>query len=269
MIQLPNTQLPAAALTELQEYQATIDAIAGYPARVVAAKTAFRAKNVATNATFKAVRITLSQMCSGAQRCCYCEDSAADEVEHMRPRHLYPECTFNWENYLYACGPCNGPKNNRFAIFEPGKQEITEIVRGKGKPINPPPPGDTVLIDPRHENPLDFFELDLLDTFQFVPAYGLNPRERERAVYTRRILRLNVRDLLVRARRTAYGSYVARLKEYVSEKGKGKSPSLLMLHIDGLKQMDHPTVWKEMQRQQTRIAALRSLFTTAPEALAW
>ena len=48
----------------------------------------------------------------------YCEDSVGDEVEHHRPKNLYPDHTFLWDNYLYACGPCNGPKNNRFAVFD-------------------------------------------------------------------------------------------------------------------------------------------------------
>ncbi len=269
MIQLPNMELPAAAAIQLAGYQATIDALPDYPARVVAAKTGFRARNVTANETFRVVRRTLSQMCSGAQRCCYCEDSAADEIEHIKPKHLYPEASFSWENYLYACGPCNGPKNNRFAVFEPEQQCITEVVRGRNDPIVPPPPGEPVLIDPRREDPLHFFELDLVDTFQFVPAAGLDPRERERALYTRRILRLNQRDLLVQARRTAYGSYVARLKEYVADKAKGKNALVLERYVDALKLMDHPTVWKEIQRQQGRIASLRTLFKAAPEALGW
>jgi hypothetical protein len=125
------------------------------------------------------------------------------------------------------------------------------------------------VINPRLENPLHFFELDLVDTFQFVPAVGLDPRERERALYTRRILRLNQRDLLVQARRTAYGSYVARLKEYVADKAEGKDVLVLQRCIDALKRMDHPTVWKEIQRQQGRIASLQTLFMAAPEALGW
>ena len=54
----------------------------------------------------------LSAMCHGPRRCMYCEDSAADEVEHFRPTDLYPEFVFAWMNYLYACGPCNVRKKN-------------------------------------------------------------------------------------------------------------------------------------------------------------
>src|SRR5260370_34262398 len=100
MIQLPNMELPAAAAIQLAGYPATIDALPDYPARVVAAKSEFRARNVTANEAFRVVRRTLSQMCSGAQRCCYCEDSAADEIEHIKPKPLSPEASFSWENYL-------------------------------------------------------------------------------------------------------------------------------------------------------------------------
>ena len=33
--------------------------------------------------------------------------------------------------------------------------------------------------------------------------------------------------------------------------------------------MAHPTVWREMQRQQSVIDDLRQLFLDVPEALAW
>jgi hypothetical protein len=35
-----------------------------------------------------------------------------DEAEHINPKDLYLERVFDWANYLYACGPCNGPKSN-------------------------------------------------------------------------------------------------------------------------------------------------------------
>lgn len=269
MIQLPHMHLSEPAFGELRNLQAAIDKVASYSDRVVAAKEMFRAKNVKTNATFTIVRETLSRMCSGAQRCCYCEDSAADEVEHIKPKHLYPESVFVWENYLYACGPCNGPKNNRYAIFDQASGAMVEIGSSRKTPVVAPPAGDPVLIDPRHEDPLYFFELDILDTFQFVPAYGLSAKDRQRAIYTREVLRLNQRDLLVRARRTAYGSYVARLRTYIIEKDTGATLEKLALHISGLQRMDHPTVWKEIQRQHSRIPMLDRFFALAPEALRW
>jgi|ERR1700686_3029618 len=269
MIRLPVAEIPTETRRELGEFQATVNKAVDHAQRVLVARQLFASKNRRDNKTFATVRTVLSTMCSGAQRCCYCEDSAADEVEHIKPKHLYPEQVFVWENYLYACGPCNGPKNNKFAVFDPASGLLSEITRAQALAGTGPPKGDPVIIDPRKEDPLSFFELDLRDTFQFVPAYGLPYRQKQRALYTSRILRLNERDLLVEARRTAYGSYVARLKEYTTEKAKSPTSKKLALYIEGLRRMDHPTVWKEIQRQNARFPSLALLFNEAPEALGW
>jgi 5-methylcytosine-specific restriction endonuclease McrA len=117
MLRLRQAKLPSQAAATLEEYQKAVDATGDYSARVAAAKEHFSKYNTKANTTFATVRVTLNRMCSGARRCCYCEDSMADEVEHIAPKDLFPELVFSWNNYLYACGPCNGPKNNRFAII--------------------------------------------------------------------------------------------------------------------------------------------------------
>ncbi len=117
MIRLPNIALKRIVATKLLEYQAEVNAVTSYKHRVAEGKRLFSLRNTASNSAFKVVRATLETMCSGARRCCYCEDSCADEVEHIRPKDLYPELVFAWENYLYACGPCNGPKQNKFHVF--------------------------------------------------------------------------------------------------------------------------------------------------------
>ena len=114
MLKMRNAQLPQTACNKLAEYQADVDAQSTYKAQVVRAKSRFSLRNRKTNVAFVAVRDKLTKMCSGARRCMYCEDSVADEVEHFKPKDLYPEVVFAWMNYLYACGPCNGPKNNQF-----------------------------------------------------------------------------------------------------------------------------------------------------------
>src|ERR1700722_14981501 len=129
MIRLPNRDLPEAAKWKLKEYQAVVDNAGKFEEKVAVAKTLFKQRNTTKNATFKVVRDTLAEMCSGARRCCYCEDSVADEVEHVKPKDWYPEAVFAWENYLYACGPCNGPKNNRFSIFHAKHGKVVELGR--------------------------------------------------------------------------------------------------------------------------------------------
>ncbi|MFZ3374297.1 MAG: hypothetical protein WA183_01955, partial [Chthoniobacterales bacterium] len=172
MIQLPVIELPEETSIQLGNLQAQVDQADSHSAQVAVARALFSQRNRKEDKAFKIVRAVLSQMCSGAQRCCYCEDSAADEVEHIKPKHIYPGEVFVWENYLYACGPCNGPKNNKFAVFDPVTGAMTQITRQWIATATQPPLGNPVLIDPRHEDPLHFFELDLRDTFQFIPAFG-------------------------------------------------------------------------------------------------
>lgn len=268
MIQILPQHLPLEITQALQRYQKEIDEISPYAERVQLGKNAFGMRNKSTNHVFRSVRETLATMCSGSRRCMYCEDSCADEVEHIKPKDLYPEFVFVWENYLYACGPCNGGKNNAFAIFDHQTGEKIIVTRRRGAPIVPPKPGDDVLINPRIEDPLRYLALDLRNTFEFQPLPGLTARERERAQYTRDALALN-RDILVVARRHAYGSYRARLQEYIVERGRDTSTEQLNVLIESLRRLQHPTVWREMQRQQDKLPDLQPLFEQIPEALMW
>jgi hypothetical protein len=269
MIRLPLVPLPARAQSQLSRWQQDIDAIANYASRVAAGKTRFASRNTSTNGTFREVRKALKQMCSGAKRCAYCEDSASNQVEHMRPKDLYPDQVFQWTNYTYACGLCNGPKNNRFGVLLPGQMAVTIVTRPPRAPVVPPPVGTFALLDPRVEDPFDFLHLDLLGTFYFLPRLGLGAAAHARADYTIELLTLNARDYLPQARAEAYASYRARLVEYLDRRNADRPERELDTLILALQRMQHPTVWREMQRQHTHIPALASLFAQAPEALAW
>ncbi|WP_202974075.1 hypothetical protein [Fimbriiglobus ruber] len=239
-----------------------------YPAQVETAGILFKRRNTARNVVFKTVRRVLDEMCSGARRCCYCEDSQADEVEHIRPKGWYPEFAFTWENYLYACGPCNGPKGNKYALFHMRHKRVVHLTRAKDEPVRKPPRGTPLLIDPSIEDPLHFLDLDLLDTFLFLPRRDRPVRDQRRAAYTIELLDLN-RDPLIRARRLEFGNYRARLKEYIAEKIVGKPPVKLALLVADLQRLSHPTVWAEMKRQRASHPELQRLFRQAPEALDW
>ena len=67
------------------------------------------------------VREALRIMSSGVGRCMYCEDSAAQEVEHFWPKARYPERAFCWENLLLVCGQCNRSKLAQFPLDALGK----------------------------------------------------------------------------------------------------------------------------------------------------
>lgn len=269
MIQLRRVSPSSGTLRELQDLQDKIDLLPDYAKKVATAKAHFSLKNKPKNPTFSEVRKGLTKMCSGARRCVYCEDSCADEVEHIKPKNLYPESTFLWDNYVYACGPCNGPKNSRFAVFSTATGLLTDVTRGRLEPVEEPEPGSPVLINPRWEDPLKFMELDLLGTFLFLPTKPKGSRDWARAEYTIDVLKLNDRDVLLKARKEAYDSYEARLSRYITLRDRGESPAQLKIRVRALKRMQHPTVWKEMKRQHTLIPALAQLFADAPEAMAW
>ena len=168
MIALANKTLSESAQQALESYQAEIDRKPTYPERVTEAKRIWPSRK--QNRPFREVKSTLTAMCSGARRCCYCEDSMADEIEHIWPKDFYPDKTFVWENYLYACGPCNGPKGNQFALFEDVSVNLTILEHPKEAPPVEPPSGEPVLIDPRKENPMDFLWLDVRNSFAFTPT---------------------------------------------------------------------------------------------------
>jgi len=51
---------------------------------------------------------------SSDDKCAFCEckpgESGNIEVEHFRPKSIYPELTFEWSNFLPCCRKCNGRK---------------------------------------------------------------------------------------------------------------------------------------------------------------
>lgn len=269
MIQLPDIALAEAALAELRALQAEVDAAGSYADRVAEGKRLFALRNRRGNAIFDEVKRALDRMCAGARRCAYCEDSAADEVEHVRPKDLYPQVVFAWSNYVYACGPCNGPKGSHFAVLVADSDAPVEVSRKRADPIVPPPDGEPALIDPRVEDATRLMLLDLRETYLFTPLAAKGTRDHARADYTIRTLRLNLRPELARARREAYVDYVARLRHYQHERNAGASPAQLTELREGVQRRQHPTVWREMQRQREMLPALLELFAAVPEAVSW
>ncbi|QSQ23105.1 hypothetical protein JY651_49845 [Pyxidicoccus parkwayensis] len=274
MILLPRLGLDAKVAKKLEEYQQEVLIPRGYTARVAEAKRLFSRYNSKNNATFKSVKAVLTQMCSGARRCSYCEDSVADEVEHIWPKDLYPERAFVWDNYCYACGPCNGPKNNQFAVFVGTSRNPTLLAHPKSKKSQPAPTlkkpasGKPVLLDPRQDDATRWLTLDILNTFQFVVSAKDKTRDAARAKYTLEVLGLN-RAPLPTARAQAFDGYRARLREYCEEKRAGAPASRLELLRDALLRVSHPTVWVEMKRHHEKVPTLKPLFAEAPEALFW
>jgi hypothetical protein len=126
-----------------------------------------------------------------------------------------------------------------------------------------------MLIDPRQEDPLEYLQLDLIDTFFFTPRPGISAADIDRANYTLGVLRLNTRPLLPHAREQSYKNYRLRLGDYVRERQAGASEEVLQKSRNALLSMGHVSVWREMVRQRYAIAEVDQLFRDAPEAAQW
>jgi uncharacterized protein (TIGR02646 family) len=278
MLKIADRPLTAAATSILTQLQSLVDSEAGYPAQVARAKLEWERKSgtVAKQAAFQIVRATLEQMCVGSIRCAYCEDSLADEVEHIRPKNLFPAMAFTWSNYLFACGPCNGPKSNRYGVV--AGANVMEFKRRRNGPVVPPPAGQSGFIDPRHENPLDLLELDLggttpdgeqiKGTFEMLAVASLSSADCARANYTINVLDLN-REAIRAARENAYGGFRARMKEYVVAKEAGATTEKLVQLKDDLLNTPHLTVFAEIRRQRAWLPTMHDLLARAPEMLNW
>jgi uncharacterized protein (TIGR02646 family) len=72
---------------------------------------------------YKDKEITTPLFQSSYQKCAYCECNATEggymEVEHYKPKSLYPAAIFNWENLLPSCRHCNGIKGAHDTGLEP------------------------------------------------------------------------------------------------------------------------------------------------------
>lgn len=260
MLRLRKVDIAQVVAERLQQYQVEIDDLPEYSERVALAKRLFSSRS--SNSTFQEVRSCLREMCFGVQRCGYCEDSIGDEVEHIKPKDLYPEETFLWENYLLACGPCNGGKNNSFAIIR--DNTLVDVTRKRRDSVDPPASGAPALINPRIERPEEYMEIELGETFFCLPLLGLGGIEAVRAEYTIDVLKLN-RDILTRARRDAFGAYRARVVAYRARSEAGASDNELQHLRHEFCDAPHPSVWQEMKRKRAQFDWLDESLLQHPE----
>lgn len=261
VIPLPLSQID---IQNLQALQQQVDAEPTYERQVITVGKQWNSKPIAL---FQRVRAALEVTCTGARRCTYCEDSAADEVEHIRPKNWFPDQAFQPSNYLFACGPCNGPKNNKYAVVD-YIGNITEAIRAKNAPVLPPPVGQEALLNPWHDDASRFFYLDLINTFEFQPKSTLNLQDHRRAVYTRDTLRIN-KDFLTKARKEAFDDFAGRICRYYKAERDHEPPAVLAMMRQELLKKQYITVWREMQRQYTTYPHLQKLFSLVPGIEHW
>ncbi len=295
MIQLSSKEINKTTETQLASFQKEIDGEDTFEAKIEKAKAKWKNKDSTNDAknAFKNVKNVLTEMCSGDRICVYCEHNEATDIEHIYPKRLYPEKTFSWANYVYACGKCNSHyKAENFSIFNPidsiTVQDVTPKRNDYSKPIN----DDALFINQRIENPMDFLELDIVyGQYIFREIFTKGTREYEKAKYTKILLGLNDRADLVKQREAAHLWYLSKLKKYVLVKrsenfiqlqeadyGKNvienigfeieKHKILNVLKAEILSH-SHQTVWKELIRQRKDLPKTNSLLSEAPEILNW
>ena len=262
----PNINLDIKYQNYLTKWETEIRGIMPYSKRVKVAKDKWKSRRHLK--TFDHICLKLDKMCSGNRRCCYCEDSVADEVEHIKPKNLYPDLTFTWNNYLYACGPCNGRKNDEYALF------VGEVFTPLLPSDSPPSPGDDVFINPRQDNPMNFLDLDLGTkindgTLQYLPKYGLtqNSMDYQRADYTIETLQLN-REVLVAGRKSAALDFRSRLYEY-QQKKQNLTPQEIQQFQSDFQKHSYPSVWDHIKAQHQSLPEINQFFQQFPEIQTW
>lgn len=211
--------------------------------------------------TLRATRDVLREAGPGQERCTWCEDNRAEDIDHVRPKSVFPHRCYDFNNHVGACAGCNREKGDRAAVVSPDGG-----VRPLPAPVHSGQGYQLALIDPRSEEPSRWLTVDL-ETGILAARPRLEPTERARARYTIDALGLNQRRL-PQARRVAVGNYRARLERYISTRDRGAPLAELEQHRVELTRLDHPTVWDEMRRQANH-PLLEGVFERAPEALNW
>lgn len=268
-----NTNLAADAsnqaermLAELASLQGDVDRETTYAARVEAGKLCWdRGRK---RVVFDTVRRLLVAMCPGNERCMFCEDTAASDVEHFRPKTLHPELVFVWANFLYACSICNGPayKGTKLKVRMPNGI-IVDLIQGKNNSVVPPAKGEPLLINPRYEDPLDLLALDL--TTGVLSERHKSGFKCERAIYTIKTLGLNERETLVQARKNTYTTARDSLEKIAQLISLRAPAEEIRRRKEAILRHTHRTVWEEMRSQREQYLELRTLFQQVPEALDW
>lgn len=249
---------------------------------------------------FRQLKADLTAMCVSVEICNYCENNEATDIEHVFPKSSFPEMAFEWGNYILACKTCNTTyKSDDFAVFDPAQSSTMRELAPRSRPRPVPPTADNAFITPRTENPLDFLWLDIIgDTFGFDEHPLLtSPRDKAKAAYTIKLLKLSDRPALLTARKKAFQFYRDRLRD-CAEAEQAKSYTQLARLVARLEpdheQVDrtkplrqeqdrviqairhaiqtnaHPTVWHEMKRQRAQLPAINRWFAQAPvQTLTW
>ncbi len=206
-------------------------------------------------------------------RCTYCEVDQVADIDHLRPKSLWPQLTWCWENLVPACAYCNSRKKQaRDAVLDAACDSgFREITRRKGGAVVPPPDGPTAWWSPQRRDPQQGFTLELVDDIErgrIYPRARAPSADHARARWTIDVLELN-RAHLWRARRSSFEDYLRWLQEVVRAIGSNDPQRLARLRRELVEDKGPPFVWREMKLQRERLPELDDLLRAAPDVLTW
>jgi len=69
---------------------------------------------------FSHVLVALRALAGIGERCMWCSGSESCQVEHFRPKELFPHLSMSWDNFLWSCGLCNNHKGVKFPLLSNG-----------------------------------------------------------------------------------------------------------------------------------------------------
>lgn len=180
----PRSSLPSDISRKLQSKTESIQRI---PEAERKTKAARLYKSVRKADWFIPVIEALRVLSGKTERCMYCSGSESSNLEHFKPKAVFPELALTWENFLWICWLCNHNKDADFPLA-----------------------ADDKLINPLEEKVWNFFRIDEkgnLAPRRVMRLNGYHPR----ALSTMKIIKLD-RQALQESRQR----HLIRLKKHVS-----------------------------------------------------
>ena len=297
MIQLATKDISEASQDVLKSLQKAVADETNFTLKAKKAKDLWNSKSSSKlkKKCFNEIKDTLEGMCVSVQICNYCEQSEANDIEHIHPKSFFPNLTFKWTNYLLACKQCNsGEKLDKCYIID--NQNTAHVLPRGIEPLV----GPIAFINPRLEDPNKFMLLDLGSngiegTWEYMLVPGLSPLDIHKAKKTIDILNLNSRVPLIHARKNAAIFYFERIDRLVKILETNSMDELrkiltpydkeginLSLSLDDNKNIiksgyrrdiqthQHPSVWYSIKEIQSKIdIQWKNFFVKIPEALNW
>lgn len=175
MVKLRRSPLPHPDAEALASYQAGLEGAKRNSPAILTAWRRFTADGAVRQ------RIADYLRSHSSCKCMYCENPSATTFAHYYPKMKYPNLTFEWDNLLWACFPCNLAKRNDFPL------------QGRQRPL---------FLNPMVDDPATYFVVNL-DSGWLSPRPGLSRAEANRAKATIRQYKLNRVDLPERRRMIA------------------------------------------------------------------